>query len=142
VIAELDEKKREALDKTWRKVDADFGSIFAMLLPGSSAKLEPPEGASFLAGAQPGPAAGPLQDWIGHPEPMPAMTDSACSGACACAPPLLTRPQRRARASADSPPAYAPGAESLHVSRSMRPLLHSRHAVARGRRNPALKSRP
>jgi hypothetical protein len=61
VIAELDEKKREALDKTWRKVDADFGSIFAMLLPGSSAKLEPPEGASFLAGARPGAAAGPLR---------------------------------------------------------------------------------
>ncbi len=51
VIAELDEKKREALEKTWRKVDADFGSIFATLLPGTSAKLEPPEGASFLAGA-------------------------------------------------------------------------------------------
>ena len=52
VIAELDEKKREALAKTWRKVDADFGSIFATLLPGTSAKLEPPEGASFLAGAR------------------------------------------------------------------------------------------
>lgn len=51
VIAELDEKKREALEKTWRKVDADFGSIFSTLLPGTSAKLEPPEGASFLAGA-------------------------------------------------------------------------------------------
>ena len=52
VIAELDEKKREALKKTWRKVDADFGSIFATLLPGTSAKLEPPESASFLAGAR------------------------------------------------------------------------------------------
>ena len=52
MIAELDEKKREALEKTWRKVDADFGSIFATLLPGTSAKLEPPEGASFLAGVQ------------------------------------------------------------------------------------------
>ena len=51
VIAELDEKKREALGKTWRKVNQDFGSIFSMLLPGTSAKLEPPEGATFLDGA-------------------------------------------------------------------------------------------
>lgn len=53
VIAELDEKKREALDATWRKVDKDFGSIFSTLLPGTSAKLEPPEGArSFLEGLE------------------------------------------------------------------------------------------
>ncbi|KAK9836025.1 hypothetical protein WJX81_006911 [Elliptochloris bilobata] len=52
VIAELDEKKREALEKTWRKVDADFGSIFSTLLPGTSAKLEPPEDATFLAGLE------------------------------------------------------------------------------------------
>ena len=51
MIAELDEKKREALQKTWLKVNQDFGSIFATLLPGTSAKLEPPEGQSFLAGA-------------------------------------------------------------------------------------------
>jgi len=50
VIAELDEKKREALGKTWRKVNQDFGSIFSTLLPGTSAKLEPPEGATFLDG--------------------------------------------------------------------------------------------
>lgn len=50
VIAELDEKKREALEKTWIKVNAEFGSIFSTLLPGTSAKLEPPEGQSFLAG--------------------------------------------------------------------------------------------
>ena len=53
VTAELDEKKREALERTGRKVDADFGSIFAMVLPGTFAKLETPEGASFLAGARP-----------------------------------------------------------------------------------------
>ena len=52
MIAELDEKKREALERTWRKVNADFGSIFAMLLPGTSAKLEPPEGGTFLDGAR------------------------------------------------------------------------------------------
>ena len=53
VIAELDEKKREALERTWRKVNADFGSIFAMLLPGTSARLDPPEGGTFLDGARP-----------------------------------------------------------------------------------------
>ena len=51
MITELDEKKREALGKTWRKVNQDFGSIFSMLLPGTSAKLEPPEGGTFLDGA-------------------------------------------------------------------------------------------
>ena len=56
VIAELDEKKREALERTWRRVNEDFGSIFSMLLPGTSAKLEPPEGGTFLDGA-PHPAA-------------------------------------------------------------------------------------
>lgn len=49
VIAELDEKKRDALKKTWEKVDVDFGTIFSTLLPGTRAKLVPPEGAkSFL----------------------------------------------------------------------------------------------
>ena len=53
MIAELDDKKREALHKTWLKVNQDFGSIFSTLLPETSAKLEPPEGQSYLAG---GPA--------------------------------------------------------------------------------------
>ena len=53
VIAELDEKKREALEKTWTKVNKDFGSIFGTLLHGCEAKLEPPEGQSFLAGGRP-----------------------------------------------------------------------------------------
>ncbi|EEH50983.1 condensin complex component [Micromonas pusilla CCMP1545] len=59
VIGELDEKKKEALSVTWNKVNADFGSIFSTLLPGTSAKLEPPEarssitlGESFLAGLE------------------------------------------------------------------------------------------
>jgi structural maintenance of chromosome 2 len=34
------------LKAVWRKVTADFGSIFAALLPGASAKLQPPEGMS------------------------------------------------------------------------------------------------
>ena len=53
VIAELDEKKRAALEKTWTKVAADFGSIFSTLLPGTGATLAPPEGAaSFLDGLE------------------------------------------------------------------------------------------
>ena len=44
VIAELGQKKIEALQKTWAKVNADFGSIFSTLLPGARAKLEPQEG--------------------------------------------------------------------------------------------------
>mmetsp|Transcript_7154 Transcript_7154/g.12012 ORF Transcript_7154/g.12012 Transcript_7154/m.12012 type:complete len:1198 (-) Transcript_7154:278-3871(-) len=44
VIAELEEKKIEALQKTWAKVNSDFGSIFSTLLPGTDAKLEPQEG--------------------------------------------------------------------------------------------------
>ena len=52
VIGELDEKKKEALKVTWEKVTGDFGSIFSTLLPGTTAKLEPPEGESFLAGLE------------------------------------------------------------------------------------------
>lgn len=50
MIAELDEKKREALEKTWIKVNQDFGAIFSTLLPGTSAKLDPIEGQPFLNG--------------------------------------------------------------------------------------------
>ena len=42
-IQSLDEYKKEALRKTWEKVNGDFGHIFADLLPGSFAKLDPPE---------------------------------------------------------------------------------------------------
>lgn len=52
MIGELDEKKREALHASWVKVNQDFGSIFTSLLPGTMAKLEPPEGQSFLAGLE------------------------------------------------------------------------------------------
>jgi len=52
VIYELDEKKKEALRVTWTKVNADFGSIFSTLLVSASAKLEPPEGESFLDGLE------------------------------------------------------------------------------------------
>jgi structural maintenance of chromosome 2 len=52
VIGELDAKKAEALRIVWNKVNKDFGSIFAALLPGASAKLEPPAGASFTEGLE------------------------------------------------------------------------------------------
>ncbi|KAK0585836.1 hypothetical protein LWI29_034669 [Acer saccharum] len=52
VIEELDEKKKETLKVTWVKVNKDFGSIFSTLLPGTMAKLEPPEGCSFLDGLE------------------------------------------------------------------------------------------
>merc|ERR1712139_166970 len=49
-IASLDEKKNQALNMTWEKVNADFGSIFSKLLPGTSAKLDPPEDGTILDG--------------------------------------------------------------------------------------------
>ncbi|MCL7025251.1 hypothetical protein MKW94_019650 [Papaver nudicaule] len=52
VIEELDEKKKETLKVTWDKVTKDFGSIFSTLLPGTIAKLEPPEGCNFLDGLE------------------------------------------------------------------------------------------
>ncbi|XP_072023463.1 LOW QUALITY PROTEIN: structural maintenance of chromosomes protein 2-like [Amphiura filiformis] len=51
-IRELDEKKNEALKKAWAQVNQDFGSIFSMLLPGTSAKLMPPEGKTVLDGLE------------------------------------------------------------------------------------------
>ena len=51
-IGNLDEYKREALQKTWQKVNGDFGQIFAELLPGSFAKLDPPEGKTITAGLE------------------------------------------------------------------------------------------
>lgn len=52
VISELDVKKNEALEKTWSQVNKDFGSIFSTLLPGTSAKLSPPEGQSIWDGLE------------------------------------------------------------------------------------------
>jgi structural maintenance of chromosome 2 len=52
VILELDVKKNQALQTTWIKVNRDFGSIFSTLLPGATAKLEPPEGGSVLEGLE------------------------------------------------------------------------------------------
>ncbi|XP_067679791.1 structural maintenance of chromosomes protein 2-like [Haliotis asinina] len=52
VINELDEKKNEALKKAWEQVNKDFGSIFSTLLPGTQAKLSPPEGQTVLDGLE------------------------------------------------------------------------------------------
>ncbi|XP_062375565.1 structural maintenance of chromosomes protein 2 [Sardina pilchardus] len=51
-IQELDEKKNEALNVAWQKVNKDFGSIFSTLLPGSDARLAPPEGRGVLDGLE------------------------------------------------------------------------------------------
>ena len=51
-IASLDEYKKEALFKTWSKVNEDFGLIFNDLLPGNTAKLDPPEGKEISDGLE------------------------------------------------------------------------------------------
>ena len=51
-ISSLDEYKKEALFKTWRKVNEDFGLIFNDLLPGNTAKLDPPEGKEISDGLE------------------------------------------------------------------------------------------
>jgi structural maintenance of chromosome 2 len=51
-IRELDQKKAEALQATWEKVNGDFGSIFRTLLPGVDAKLEPPAGGTVMDGLE------------------------------------------------------------------------------------------
>eukprot|EP00775_Hariotina_reticulata_P003904 gene3904-4158_t len=52
VINQLDEKKRLALEETWKQVDGDFNAIFSTLLPGTAARLTPPEGGTFLDGLE------------------------------------------------------------------------------------------
>ncbi|CZR62412.1 probable chromosome segregation protein cut14 [Phialocephala subalpina] len=51
-IVTLDEYKKKALFETWTKVNKDFGEIFADLLPGSFAKLDPPEGKTINEGLE------------------------------------------------------------------------------------------
>ncbi|KAK9408080.1 structural maintenance of chromosomes protein 2 [Crotalus adamanteus] len=51
-IMELDQKKNEALNIAWKKVNEDFGSIFSTLLPGANAMLSPPEGQTVLDGLE------------------------------------------------------------------------------------------
>ena len=51
-IVSLDDYKKKALQETWKKVNGDFGQIFNELLPGSFAKLEPPEGKTISDGLE------------------------------------------------------------------------------------------
>ncbi|KAM4604221.1 structural maintenance of chromosomes protein 2 [Polymixia lowei] len=51
-IEELDQKKNEALNMAWQKVNKDFGSIFSTLLPGANARLAPPQGCGVLEGLE------------------------------------------------------------------------------------------
>ena len=52
IIQDLDEKKTKSLKKAWQEVDANFGSIFQILLPGTNAKLVPPDGVDFMKGLE------------------------------------------------------------------------------------------
>ncbi|XP_051153235.1 structural maintenance of chromosomes protein 2 [Leptopilina boulardi] len=51
-IKHLDEKKKETILQAWEQVNKDFGSIFSTLLPGTSAKLQPPESKTVLDGLE------------------------------------------------------------------------------------------
>ncbi|BEJ15314.1 hypothetical protein CspHIS471_0410810 [Cutaneotrichosporon sp. HIS471] len=59
-IVELDHYKRDALAKTWEKVNGDFGLIFAELLPGNFAKLQPSEGQDLTEGLEVKVRLGPV----------------------------------------------------------------------------------
>ena len=71
MIEELDEKKKSALKATWLKVNQDFGAIFSTLLPGTQAKLEPPEGESFLDGEFGGMMGGQISRSTGNINLLP-----------------------------------------------------------------------
>ncbi|KAF9580847.1 Structural maintenance of chromosomes protein 2 [Lunasporangiospora selenospora] len=51
-IVSLDDYKNEALEKTYSKVNGDFGAIFGDLLPGNNAKLQPLEGMGVTGGLE------------------------------------------------------------------------------------------
>lgn len=52
LIEELDKKKISFLKTAYGQISKDFGSIFNTLLPGTDAKLKPPEGKSILDGLE------------------------------------------------------------------------------------------
>merc|ERR1712072_354221 len=52
VIEELENKKKAEVRAAWTKVNKDFGSIFSTLLPGTQAKLQPPDGKDVLDGLE------------------------------------------------------------------------------------------
>ena len=51
-MLEVDQKKKDALQEAWHKINIDFGSIFSTFLPNSNAKLEAPEGKSVTDGLE------------------------------------------------------------------------------------------
>ncbi|ETN74598.1 hypothetical protein NECAME_12867 [Necator americanus] len=51
-IAMLDEKKTREIHKAYEQVNKDFGNIFSTLLPGASAKVEPPPGKTVEQGLE------------------------------------------------------------------------------------------
>lgn len=51
-LEELDVQKERQVRTAWERIDEAFGNIFAMLLPGTTAKLQPPEGAELAAGLE------------------------------------------------------------------------------------------
>ncbi|QRV81363.1 structural maintenance of chromosomes protein [Ceratobasidium sp. AG-Ba] len=51
-IQELDREKMAALERTFVKVNEQFGQIFAELLPSNFAKLQPPEGKELAEGLE------------------------------------------------------------------------------------------
>ncbi|GBC02978.1 hypothetical protein RclHR1_04910011 [Rhizophagus clarus] len=51
-LVSLGNYKKDALQQTWEKVNADFGAIFSDLLPDSFAKIQPPEGQGLMNGLE------------------------------------------------------------------------------------------
>ncbi|KAI1317847.1 Structural maintenance of chromosomes protein 2 [Mortierella claussenii] len=51
-IVSLDDYKNEALERTYSKVNGDFGAIFGDLLPGNNARLQPLEGQGVTGGLE------------------------------------------------------------------------------------------
>ena len=51
-ILKLNEYKLEALEKTWKMVNVDFGEIFNDLIPGNACKLEPLDGQPITDGLE------------------------------------------------------------------------------------------
>ncbi|XP_041782533.1 structural maintenance of chromosomes protein 2 [Anopheles merus] len=52
IITDLDEEKKKKLKVAWSEVDENFGSIFSTLLPGTQARLVPPDGVDFMKGLE------------------------------------------------------------------------------------------
>jgi structural maintenance of chromosome 2 len=51
-LEELDIQKDRQVKAAWERINVDFGQIFSTLLPGTTAKLQPPEGGSLKDGLE------------------------------------------------------------------------------------------